>query len=133
MSLPKSAPRGERLPSNEGSRHDPATYARLVDVRLLYFDGCPNWQETDQRLQQAMRQAGVATTVEHVIVSTPEDAERMSFRGSPTVLVNGQDPFADPAAPIGLSCRVYQTAAGLRGSPTTEQLVRALTGERPLP
>ncbi|MCW2671965.1 MAG: thioredoxin family protein [Frankiales bacterium] len=98
-----------------------------MDVRLLYFDGCPNWREADQRLHQAMRQAGVATTVERVIVSSPEDAERLSFRGSPTVLVDGVDPFADPTAPVGLSCRVYQTPDGLRGSPTVEQLVLVLT------
>jgi len=98
-----------------------------VDVRLLYFDGCPNWLEADQRLHQALRQAGVTATVERVNVSSSEDAEGLSFRGSPTVLVDGLDPFANPSAPVGLSCRVYQTPEGLRGSPTVEQLVQVLT------
>lgn len=98
-----------------------------MDVRLLYFDGCPNWQEADQRLQQALQQAGLTTTVERVSVSSPKDAERLAFRGSPTVLVNGLDPFADASAPVGLSCRVYRTPEGLRGSPTVEQLVQVLT------
>lgn len=97
-----------------------------MDVRLLYFDGCPNWLEAAQRLHQALRQAGVTGTVERINVSSPEDAERLSFRGSPTVLVGGLDPFADPSAPVGLSCRVYQTPEGLRGSPTVEQLVQVL-------
>ena len=64
--------------------------------------------------------------VEHRLVSTPEQAEAAGFRGSPTVLVNGRDPFADPDAPAGLSCRVYPTEAGLAGAPTVEQLLEAL-------
>ena len=32
------------------------------------------------------------------LISTPEQAERAGFRGSPTILVNGRDPFAGPGA-----------------------------------
>lgn len=98
-----------------------------MDVRLLYFDGCPNWRETDERLREAVALAGLSVAPTYVKVMTPEDAERLSFRGSPTVLVNGADPFADASAPVGLSCRVFQTAEGLRGSPTVEQLLAVLT------
>lgn len=96
-------------------------------VRLLYIDGCPHWREADRRLHQALRDVGITTPVEHVTVSSSQDAERLCFRGSPTVLVEGVDPFADPSAPVGLSCRLYQTPEGLRGSPTVEQLVQVLT------
>lgn len=98
-----------------------------MDLRLLYFDGCPNWRETDERLRDAVALAGLTVTATYVKVETPEDAERLSFRGSPTVLVNGTDPFADDSAPVGLSCRVFQTPDGLRGAPTLEQLTQALT------
>lgn len=95
-------------------------------MRLLYFDGCPNWQEADERLRQALVRLGMDVPVERVNVLTEEEAERLSFRGSPTIVVNGVDPFADPSAPLGLSCRVFQTPDGLRGSPTIEQLVEVL-------
>lgn len=95
-------------------------------MALLYFDGCPNWQETDQRLRQALAVAGLDVTPRYVHVSTSEDAERLAFRGSPTVLVDGADPFADASAPVGLSCRVFRTPDGLRGAPTVEQLVEVL-------
>lgn len=95
-------------------------------VQLLYFDGCPNWQETDQRLRDAIAVAALDVSPEYVNVATAEDAERLRFRGSPTVLVNGADPFADEAAPVGLSCRVFQTPDGLRGAPTVAQLVEVL-------
>jgi hypothetical protein len=38
------------------------------------------------------------------------------------VLIDGVDPFANADAPIGLSCRVYQTESGFAGSPTLDQL-----------
>lgn len=97
-----------------------------MDVRLLYFDGCPNWQETDSRLREAIALAGLDVSPEYVDVATPEDAERLRFRGSPTVLIDGRDPFADAAAPVGLSCRVFRTPDGLRGAPTVAQLVEVL-------
>jgi hypothetical protein len=47
-------------------------------------------------------------------------------RGSPTVLIDGEDPFADPDAPVGLACRVYPTADELAGAPSVAQLTAAL-------
>ena len=61
-----------------------------------------------------------------VEVTTPEDAERLRFRGSPTVLVDGTDPFAQESDPVGLSCRVFRTPDGLRRAPTVAQLIEVL-------
>ncbi len=60
-------------------------------------------------------------------MDSPEEAERTGFRGSPSILIDGADAFADPDAPVGLSCRVYQTPHGPTGSPTLDQLREALT------
>lgn len=92
----------------------------MTTVRLLYFDGCPNWRDADARLRALQAEVGFA--LQHQRVETPEDAERLEFVGSPTVLVDGVDPFADAAASPGLACRVYQTPDGLQGAPTLEQL-----------
>jgi len=98
-----------------------------VDVALLYFDGCPNWVQTEEAVREALREVELAEqTVTLRQVETPEEAERLSFRGSPTVLVNGEDPFADSSDAVGLMCRVYRTEAGFAGSPTREQLIEAL-------
>lgn len=100
-----------------------------VDVQLLYFDGCPNWHEADRRLRDALRQADLAESALTMRrVETPEEAEDLRFRGSPTILINGVDPFADPDAPVGLACRLYRTAEGLRGAPSVAELVAALRG-----
>lgn len=98
-----------------------------MKVELLYFDGCPNWRDTEQRLRHALQLVGQdQDTVRLRQIRSPEAAEGESFRGSPTVLVNGADPFADASAQVGLSCRVFHTPFGLRGTPTVEQLVQAL-------
>lgn len=101
-------------------------HAQAMDVRLLYFEGCPNWQETDRRLQEALVIAGAAGPVQHVTVQTVEDAQRLGFYGSPTVLISGVDPFAGESAAVGLSCRMFQTPEGLRGAPSVAQLVQVL-------
>ena len=101
--------------------------AGVVPVSLQFFDGCPNWRVADERLRQALARAGRPDTpIEYRTITTPEQAEELRFRGSPTVLVDGRDPFLDHDAPVGLSCRVYRTDGGLAGSPTVEQLVEAL-------
>ncbi len=95
-------------------------------VTLMYFDDCPNWKIADERLAQLSEEL-TDVTLERRLVGTPEDAERHEFRGSPSILVDGVDPFAAPDAPVGLSCRVYQTPDGPAGSPTVEQLCRVLS------
>ncbi len=95
-----------------------------MDVTLLYFDGCPNWQVADEHLRTLRAEVGFTLSLEKV--ETPEAAEARRFRGSPTVLVDGRDPFAGEDEPVGLSCRIYQTPEGPAGSPTLEQLRRAL-------
>ena len=96
-------------------------YGEVMNVTLLYFDDCPNWEVTDAHLSVlAIEIPDLAITRQ--LVETPEEAERVGFRGSPSILVDGVDVFADPDAPVGLSCRVYQTPDGLVGSPTVDQL-----------
>jgi hypothetical protein len=100
---------------------------RQMRVTLRYFDGCPNWHTTYDRLRDVLREEGMAD-VEPILeqVETAEDAERLRFIGSPTILINGRDPFAGAEVAFGLTCRVYETPDGLAGSPTLEQLREAL-------
>ena len=92
-----------------------------VEVTLQYFGDCPNWRITDGYLKRL----GVA--VRHHRIKTIEEAVEHGFRGSPTVLVNGIDPFYDADAQVGLSCRIYPTRRGPAGSPTFVQLEEAIS------
>ncbi len=92
-----------------------------MDITLQYFDGCPNWEQTDADLK-ALEAEGFELRISYRLIETPETAAVAGFRGSPTVLVDGTDPFVNPDAPVGLSCRVYRTEKGFAGRPTLEQL-----------
>jgi hypothetical protein len=99
-----------------------------MQVKVLYFEDCPNWTTARQRLSQALDSAGLADQVDvsYQTVETPEEAERVRFRGSPTILVDGRDPWAETGGPVGLSCRIYQTEHGPEGSPSLAQLAKVL-------
>ena len=97
-----------------------------MDITLQYFDGCPNWNTTDARLRTLIAEYDLDANLRYLLIETPEAAVEHNFRGSPTVLVDGLDPFAEADAPAGLSCRVYRTEAGLAGSPTVHQLYMAI-------
>jgi hypothetical protein len=96
-----------------------------MKVTLQYFDGCPNWKEAEACIK-TLRAEGFNIEFDRQLIETPEAAEQCGFRGSPTIVIDGDDPFADPGAPVGLSCRVYQTENGYAGSPTLDQLRAAL-------
>lgn len=95
-----------------------------MDITLLYFDGCPNWQIADRRLAQIAADRPDVHVTRHRL-ETVEEAERVGFHGSPTILINGVDGFAARDAPVALTCRLYTTPDGLAGAPTLDQL-RAL-------
>ncbi len=96
-----------------------------MDIALLYFDDCPNWKIADERLAAIAAERADLTVSRH-LVDTVEESERLGFHGSPSILVDGVDAFADTDAGVGLSCRVYRTPDGLAGAPTVEQLRGAL-------
>ena len=97
-----------------------------MDITLLYFEGCPNWTLADERLTALAAERPDLRVTRH-LVDTPEEAERTGFHGSPSILVDGVDVFAEPGSVVGLSCRRYLTPNGYEGAPTLEQL-RAVVG-----
>ncbi|RLE11605.1 MAG: thioredoxin family protein [Actinobacteria bacterium] len=101
-----------------------------MEITIQHFNDCPNWLEAAEHVQRAVDHVDTDVTVRLEIVNTPQRAEEVRFRGSPTILIDGTDPFAEPDAPVGLSCRIYTTPSGIAGSPTTEQLVDLLTKSR---
>ena len=96
-----------------------------MDVSLWYFDDCPSWRLADQRLAAIAAEHPELVVTRHRVESM-EEAERVGFHGSPSILVDGVDVFAEPDAGIGFSCRIYRTPDGPAGAPTTEQLREAL-------
>ena len=100
-----------------------------ITITLQYFGGCPNWQIAEREIWEAVRKAGLEAEVSYQKVESHDEAERLEFRGSPTILVSGADPFADEDAPVGLSCRVYWIDGKPSGSPGVAALEQVLRAE----
>jgi hypothetical protein len=98
-----------------------------MQVQLIYFDGCPHWRLAKERLARAVRYAGVGDVeITLVAVGDLEQATRAGLTGSPTILIDGVDPFAADNPATGISCRIYRTANGLSGAPGVVRLTAAL-------
>ena len=99
-----------------------------MKAEVFYFDGCPHSSVAAQRLNDALRIVGRHEVgVERILIETLELADKVGFIGSPTIRIDGEDPFAQGTEQIGMACRVYATPGGLSGSPTVEQIVKVLT------
>lgn len=103
-----------------------------MKIELLYFSGCPTYQETERLVEDAVQSLGVPAEIDSQEVRTPEDAARLRFLGSPTVLVNGLDidPAARTSTDYGLKCRVYRNGKRLVGVPPRELVERAIQEAR---
>jgi len=89
-----------------------------VDVTVLHIEDCPNTAELLRRLDVVLHHCvPVATRA----VSSVVEATELGMHGSPTLLIEGRDPFVGTPEP-SLSCRLYRTEEGLRGVPSVTQL-----------
>jgi Alkylmercury lyase len=92
---------------------------------VLSAPGCPNVPLLEQRLAEAL--AGWPAVMVQRVVASAGEAARCGMCGSPTLLVNGHDPFAVPGTVPALACRMYQGKGGrLEVVPTVDALRRAL-------
>jgi hypothetical protein len=100
--------------------------AWLMELAVLAVPGCPNAPVLEQRLAGLITGRPSVQISRHV-VGTAEDAARLGMHGSPTLLIDGRDPFPVPAAGPALACRLYPSDGGrLEGAPAVSALRRAL-------
>ncbi len=92
-------------------------------LEVLSVADCPHVALMLERLAQVTG-LPLATRV----IGSDEDAVRFGMTGSPTLLVDGFDPFATAGQP-GLSCRLYRDEDGRTiPVPSVEQLREAING-----
>lgn len=80
-----------------------------IQVVVQHFHGCPNGPKMIGRVNEAIKEFGEAIEFSEQIIDTPELARKHNFRGSPTLLIQGED-IEDMVAPenADLTCRFYQ-------------------------
>lgn len=100
-------------------------YDSRMRIELLYVADCPNVAVALERIGLALDQIGAVVTVTEVEVTTSEQAHSAGMNGSPTILVDGEDPF-NGAGP-SLACRLYRTGESVEGTPPVAALVEALS------
>jgi hypothetical protein len=97
-----------------------------MELTLLTVPDCPNAAAFAERLAAAL--AGrLGVTVTRREIADERAAAQAGMHGSPTLLINGTDPFATHGRAASLSCRLYRDEAGRTGSvPSVEALRQAI-------
>jgi hypothetical protein len=99
-----------------------------MKVTIQYFDGDPNWSTARDRVRHVLDAHGLGSVeVELQRIATSAEAHEFRFRGSPTILVDGVDPFSSEESGYGLMSRIYRTEAGTDVAPSELQLRDAFT------
>jgi hypothetical protein len=96
-------------------------------VEVLAVADCPHRAAAIGRVHEAVRRSGRADVV--VVSQEIEDADAAraaGMRGSPTILIDGRDPFPNDGAEPSLSCRLYCSMGAVEGAPSVAELVEAL-------
>jgi hypothetical protein len=97
-----------------------------MELTLLTVPNCPHAPAFEERLAAALADRPDVVIVRRVI-SDVQTAALAGMHGSPTLLVNGVDPFSPGGEPPSLSCRLYRDAAGrVAPAPSVEALRQAL-------
>jgi hypothetical protein len=73
-----------------------------ISVQVQMSPGCGHGRKTVELVGEVLTALALDARIETVVVATAEDAERLGFRGSPTVLVDGVDIEPGPPGGVGL-------------------------------
>jgi len=100
-----------------------------VRIDFLFWRECPSHPEARELLDDVLAARGIDAEVVEREVFTEEEAQELSFPGSPTIRIDGRD--IDPAgasARPALTCRIYHLPDGrVSPVPSRQQLEEAFT------
>ena len=86
-------------------------------IEFQFFNGCPNADTTLKNLRAVMQELGIPEHQLRIsVVPDVDSAKRLSFQGSPTILVSRKDIYTG-MEPTGFSygCRIYEFDGELTG------------------
>lgn len=116
-------------PKPHGAETDLADARSVVDVEVLTVTDCPHRDLTMDRVLEALdRVESPKARVTERVIDDPADALVAGMHGSPTILIDGHDPFAADTIEASVSCRLYPTPTGFDGAPSVDDLIVALSG-----
>jgi hypothetical protein len=99
-----------------------------VEIELLTVPDCPNRRTVLDRLDAALVVLGNPSAhITERVIDDPTEARAAGMRGSPTILLDGRDPFADADLDTSVSCRLFRSTDGVEGAPSVDQLIAAIS------
>ncbi len=103
-----------------------------MELTVLAVPGCLNAPVLEERLEELVAGRPDVRISRHVIESG-ENAAMLGMHGSPTLLIDGSDPFPAPATGPALAFRLYPSNGGPpAGAPALSALRQALARAGPL-
>jgi hypothetical protein len=96
-------------------------------IEVLYIPSCPNYEPTVERIQAVLESQSLQAEIRSVPVRTEGQAKALSFPGSPTIRVEGNDIEPRQTTAPGLACRLYANGSGV---PSEESLRLAISKAR---
>ena len=88
----------------------------MVQLEIQYFMGCPHSEEA-LFLIRDYNDAYPGTKIKITKIHDDNDAKKAGFRGSPTILINGEDLYDEPEPDDPrMACRLYPN-----GLPTMQE------------
>ncbi|HEY1920190.1 MAG TPA: thioredoxin family protein [Streptosporangiaceae bacterium] len=97
-----------------------------MKLEILQLPDCPNAAVLQSRLTQLLAGHPGAEVIQRIVTSE-DQARLLGMTGSPTLLIDGTDPFARPGQQPALACRLYTDDHGRpAAAPSASQLRQAL-------
>lgn len=98
-----------------------------MSITVLHVPDCPGAALLQHRLGLVLGET-LGAQVAYQVITSDDQARQHGMTGSPTLLVNGDDPFGRPGQQPSLSCRLYRGDDGKPGpAPSCQQLHAVLT------
>lgn len=83
-------------------------------VELFVIPECPYATLAETLLRVTLNELGLPSVpVLTTVIDTHAEAIRRGFMGSPSIEINGIDPWAHPTGQPALACRLYPSSTGL--------------------
>jgi hypothetical protein len=97
-----------------------------MHIEILHVPDCPHLRLARSRVSIALERIGTAASVDEICVTSPKVADELGMHGSPTITIDGSDPFDHGQGEGSMSCRLYRAEGRIDGAPGVAELIEVI-------